>query len=224
MIVRPDYIPEGYDRILVVESEREFFATELKGRTNCIVSPRSISGDFNALAQQLYLGLDYHEMFQKRAETYTRLRELAQGEDAIAVAARQVLYDIAMVEAQGADPDLRIAGVGYYNISTYSLHMDGGNDDEGFGTFMCNYTTPTTRWARPEDCDNGFYTSRGGARHFNQIAGEQRHFGVGDMIRQAPERNLHNVEGFIHAAEPVKEGQVRMLLCARMPFVSVLKV
>lgn len=222
MAVRPDYIPEGYDRIAVVDTEEGLFAGELSGRVNCILLPRAISGDFNGLAKELYLYKTYTEQrYQHKGELYVRLSRIAEEPDQVGQAARVVKGDVDMVRKRGLDDNLRVIDRDFYldTPSVQNLHMDIGQDMDDIGALMCSYTEPTTGWAMNEECDEGLRIYRHDpALVFNLKAGAQRrHFQPGDMFRQAAQKNLYNVKGFIHGAESIREGELRLMLVAYGP-------
>ncbi|MDB5492539.1 MAG: hypothetical protein JWO78_2388 [Micavibrio sp.] len=219
MVIRPDYIPEDYDRIAVTGDEQAFFQTEMRGRVNCVFMARRIAGDFNALARHI------HEQYPCRSSQISARRDVfkylnhvaGQGDD-MARAARQVLADMTMLEQKLFTPDLRVIGPDYYiDPSIPYLHMDVGQAMDEMGTFMCNYNDPVTAWARNDECDNGLALCREDpALVFNLKAGAKRHhFQVGDMVRQAAQFNLYDVPGFIHAAERATREQPRFLLTGR---------
>lgn len=222
-VQRPIYIPEGYDRILVAESKSELFRLEMKDRVNCILRPRAIKGDFNALAEKLHIYKTHSEQSNKdkKSEIYALLENVARRDDETGAAARQVYADIDALKRRKLDYELRIIGHDYYDHEPviHSFHTDGGNETDDFGVFMCCYTRPTTAWVMNEECNGFGYASDRVTKIFTLKANAvYRHFEPGDLVRQAPDRNAFMVQGFIHAAERIKQGEpLRMLLTGVSP-------
>src|SRR5690606_18932414 len=109
---------------------------------------RSIAGDFNGLAKKLNICSGWQDQQRRKSEIYKILSGIAQGNDAIAQAARQVKADMNMVERHHLNRDFRTIDPTYYEADIHMLHMDIGSNADDFGTFMCCYTKPTTAWAR----------------------------------------------------------------------------
>lgn len=206
----------NYDRFHQAAGEDEFFSRPLQGRTNLVWLPRIISGDYNRLAHELYIAKTWVEqMMVVRDKINEKLETIATYDDEVGAASRQVIADRDKVLEKHLAPDLRIAGPDYYGYAIYQPHMDIGDDRDEFGFFSCGYTEPVTGLARNEDTE--FSYAYGPDRVYSLKPGaEKLHPGIGDFFRMATYHNKHKVEGVVHHAHMVREGQpLRMMLMAR---------
>lgn len=192
---RPDYIPADYNRIKIVGSLTELFNTPF-GDANCILFPRTLTGDFNALSREIAkTGLS---KFLKRANAMPP--ELAAEE-------AQVKNDMQALKGAfnrlvfGSKVQLRLEKK--YKLdrehSVLNFHIDGTSKPK-MGRILCNYTAPVTEWIRNEDAVEGkvrgYFEAREGAPVYS--------FGVGDIWRQSCRSRA--MDGFIHRApESVKD-------------------
>ena len=187
MTKRPDYIPADYPRIKIVGSLTELFNAEF-GDANCILFPRSLSGDFNALAREMAkIGVS---KFLKRENAMPS--ELAAEE-------AQVKSDIEAVKRAYQRPllgtkwQLRLERK--YKLdaqhSVLNFHIDGTIKPK-LGRVLCNYTAPVTEWIKNEDAEpdavRGYFKEREGATIYE--------LGVGDIWRQSC--RSRKMDGFIH--------------------------
>lgn len=210
------HLPENYERFVEAKDEADFLAHPLENKTNLVWLPRHIKGAYNELAQQLYIAKSWCEqMMTRRDDIREKLEELATHQDDVGEAARQVMADQDLILAKGLEPDFRIAGPDFYEYAIYQPHMDIGDPDDEFGTFSCNYTEPVTGLARNEDAEFAYTTPLDRVYQLKQGA-EKFHAGVGDFFRMAAYQNKNKVEGVVHWAHRVREGEpLRMLLMAR---------
>lgn len=202
---KPGHIPQDYSRILVVSSMEELFDAEFGGpdQINCILLPRQLSHDFNALASAI------DRRAEKSAEQ--RIKALAQDASAPAAvrfAAQALLDDVAVMDQQArrihvpfrygviADRTLKAPPP---DAGNYIWHGDG-TSTVPFGRLLAAYTKPTTEWARNEDVTMRLV--RGSpSNKFNLKAGAQiYHFEPGDIWRQAGIEEPNGVPPFIHRA------------------------
>lgn len=213
------HLPENYDRFAEVGTEDEFFARPLTGRVNLVWMPRTIFGDYDELARQLYIVTTWCEqMMTHRDAIRTKLENIATCDDAVGQAARQVMEDQDWVIRRGLRPDFRIAGPDFYEYAIYQPHMDIGDEADEFGTFSCGYTQPVTGLARNEDATFS-YATRLDRVYSLKPGAETFHPGVGDVFRMAAYQNKNKVEGVVHWAHPVRSDRsLRMLLMARYSY------
>ena len=184
---RPDYIPADYHRIKIVGSLTELFNTEF-GEANCILFPRSLTGDFNALAREMAkIGVS---KFLKRENAMPA---------ALAAEEAQVKSDIEAVKSAFHRPllgtrwQLRLERK--YKLtaqhSVLNFHIDGTSKPD-LGRVLCNYTAPVTEWIRNEDAEpdkvRGYFKAHEGAPVYQ--------LGVGDIWRQSC--RSRKMDGFIH--------------------------
>ncbi len=201
----PDYIPNDYERIQVVDDLTALFNASF-GPANVILCPRKLTGDFNALACSL---LDPKKNFSPdMVELKERLEQFAGGTDEVAQAAQTVLSDMKLMEQAGATPDLRVLGFKNksYNDGHYFFHHDEYGTDvtkTRRGVLMCCYNGPMTEGIRNEDVNfkihKMFYIEKEGAKILR--------FAPGDFWRHASSvvDGQPDVPPYIHRA-PV-EGQ-----------------
>lgn len=210
------HLPENYERFVEAKDEADFFARKLEGKTNLVWLPRQIKGAYNELAQQLYIAKTWCEqMMTRRDDIREKLEDIATHEGDVGDAARQVKADQDLIVSKGLEPDFRIVGPDFYEYAIYEPHMDIGDPDDEFGTFSCNYTAPVTGIARNEDTEFAYTTPLD--RVFQLKEGvEKFHVGVGDIFRMAAYQNKNKVEGVVHWAHRMREGDpLRMILMAR---------
>lgn len=198
---RLDYIPADYKRIKIVGSLSELFNEQFGGSdgVNCILYPRKLMEDFNALARYLQTeipALEDDKLLDGLAKA------AASGIDGIAEAAKAVFQDIELATAGGATPYFRavLPGDKSYELQTY-LHEDHIGTDEKTvrrGVILTCYTTPVTEYMRQEDVGKKlgdmFYLIKPYTKAFR--------FGVGDIWRHAGsyEEGISVVPPFVHAA------------------------
>lgn len=210
------HLPENYDRFVEATDQAEFFARPLEGQISLVWLPRTIAGNYNELARQLYITKSWCEQINdKREEIRQKLETIATYDDEVGEAARQVMADQDMVIARGLTPDFRIAGPDYYEYAIYQPHIDNGDDRDDFGLFNCGYTEPVTGLARNEDTTFAYGTWKDRVYSLKPDA-ERFHAGVGDFFRMAAHFNKNKVAGVVHWAHLVRENDpLRMMLMAR---------
>ncbi len=143
-----DYLPADYYGIKVVDSLSALFNTPF-GDANAILYPRTLSGDFNRVAQ--------HLAEVRASGYYDRLEKIAdkEGRSAIGRAARTILQDIeavsAWLRAECLPPDIRLRDNRNWNGSGVErFHVDSAASQQ-LGRILCCYTAPTTQWIKNED-------------------------------------------------------------------------
>jgi len=150
------YLPEDYGRIRIVKSLAEVF-NEPFGDASVILFPRSLTGDFNALAKKLYSAPS--EPGYSRADHAANLAKIAQEQQGSALgdAAALVLSDLqASVKLMlGHDRifgNMRVENTGRWKgtHTVEQFHIDG-TDNAAMGRALCCYTEPVTQWIRSED-------------------------------------------------------------------------
>lgn len=209
---RPDYIPANYGRIKVVSSLSKLFNTAFggPGDVNCVLYPRRLSGNFDALAWQL--GEKFNRDYQQRNLTEDELRRIGQitTYKGLKKEIGIILQDMKILKTKTVNSSahrkrysgmLRVIGHKRYNKKDgangeYIFHEDGGNIyyEE---RLLCCYNGPTTEFLRNEDAlpyeDSHYrYTRRRGAKSFSM--------GIGDIWRHLTSGYSGNVTAFIHRA------------------------
>lgn len=172
---KPDYLPDDYYGIKVVDSLSALFNTPF-GDANAILYPRTLRGDFNRVAQHLAgeRAFGYHDCLEKIADK--------EGNNAIGLAARTILQDIeavsARLSAESLPPDIRLRDNRNWNgRGVEKFHVDSAASRE-LGRILCCYTAPTTQWIKNEDA------IQSGASTFNKARGAPIYsFRPGDIFR-----------------------------------------
>ena len=197
-------------RIQVVHSLSALFNADF-GPANCVLYPRTLTGDFNALAE------NFHELYAD--DTFPRflghkdLKALLPRLKAEAVvAAEHVISDMKDLRRfTKSDPSLRVIGRHGYSEINYRWHADLWSTPVGSpqsGRILCAYNLPVTDWVRNEDAtyleDNIVYKLKPGA--------EVLTFRPGDMFRISCRDNARVVEPFIHRAPAAPSKVLRLLL------------
>jgi hypothetical protein len=150
---RPRYIPANYKRIQVVGSLTELFNASFGGpaEINCILYPRRLSGDFNALAAEL-AGIRSRHIEDILSEYSEDINSgLAKAAGTILEDMRAIRSELEKAETySGLDLRIERRGNPYPGESPWALHKDGAHN-ASLGRILCCYTDPVTEWARNED-------------------------------------------------------------------------
>lgn len=180
-------------RIKVVGSLAEVFNTPYDPH-NCVIFPRKLTADFNALAkglgEQLNLSRNVRNSHELSLhELSVRVRSL---NGAAQAAGRIVIADMREIEKFGIDPKLRvISPAGYKFKIAHAFHEDREKDTE-YGRVLCCYVEPVTESIRNEDAvliGSQKYTTKEGA----VITA----FEPGDIWKHIA-RNDRGIPAFIH--------------------------
>ncbi|MCB9996528.1 MAG: hypothetical protein H6869_08850 [Rhodospirillales bacterium] len=200
---RPDYIPADYKRIKIVSSLSELFNAKFGGpdNVNCILFPRTLQGDFNALARQL-----------AKCSSPVRALVTPPAEDDPLRAEKEFvradilrIYNEMMIRGLPLALNLKIESSSAWERENLpcAFHSDS-SEDAGFGRVLCSYTALVTEWLRNEDaiaCEEkpGCYAKKEDARVYT--------FQPGDIWRQQtrsfglpafPETMERDAQLFIH--------------------------
>jgi hypothetical protein len=184
-----------------------------KGGVNCVLHPRKLSGDFNALARRLSAPLDLEKKAFAELSTASFASSVAGLTGAEKDAANAILSDMKRMKAEGMNPVLRVVGAGDYRDESrydrvHDFHVDGDTKEGGYKVLCC-YTSPVTEGLRVEDAelrDDGFYAMKPGAEAFR--------FKPGDIWRQAVIGTGNDIFPFIHRAPPADQKTPRLMLIA----------
>ena len=142
-------LPTGYARIQTVNTFDELVTTRFCGGVNALCWPRTLSGDFAEVVEQLRLGDGVTPIDE------ARLRALplsAAGRSAVDV----LLEDQRLLRAHGLAPELN--GIRGYPrdedpaavpIDVYSFHADSATVETD--TYLCTYYGPASEALRNED-------------------------------------------------------------------------
>lgn len=219
----PDYIPSGYSRIQVVDSLSGLFNARLGPAVNVVLWPRSLKGDFNALARWIDENAANRRLrysrrsfgFEFNQEQLKSLREripraLEQAADAVARDMDQILdrqrkggissVALRLIKSQGYAEKERI----------HEFHADRAFT--GAGRILCCYNRPVTEGIRNEDAaplddNSSHFRMREGARAFS--------FREGDLWRMAVQGGNPDAPPFIHRAPRAAPGDPpRLILMA----------
>ena len=171
------YIPADYPRIHVVDSMDVLFTAKFEGAVNCIVHPRRLKGDFNALAVHVHRVLSAPPVLQEmefyqwsyRCTGTTSIMlphvKFLFGDVAadMRMAADAIESDIGILEKYDDVSFLRVDSPAYYarinkGTSICQFHTDGGNGEKG--RVLACYTDPVTEYLR--DDNGGVHAFRSG--------------------------------------------------------------
>lgn len=227
---RPNYIPKDYKRIKVVGSLSELFNERFGGpdEVNCILQPRRLSEDFNALAQWLgqteYI-TQFVSEFGKAMPSFSEAQlfhlKKEMPPDA-ASAADLILQDMDTASNRYMRSVLRYVRPGKSYDSVFALHHDEVQSTNSMlGRFLCCYNGPVTEGVRNEDAfpmlDNE--TGRPTGEYMLGRHAKTFSFRPGDVWRQLSTPHLKNVAPpYIHRSPWLNPGDSpRLLLIAACP-------
>ncbi len=147
-----NYIPEGYDRIKVVNDLCAFLNEDFAPRANVVLYPRRLECDFDHLAHVMAerFSLGEQEIFIKYSERESLLdfkktletESLRSGIDII-------LSDMEFFYSAGARTHMRLLKQYTEHKDTYDFHVDGLEQD--FDRYMTCYNDPVTQFVRNDD-------------------------------------------------------------------------
>jgi hypothetical protein len=198
-------------RIKVVGSLAEVFNTPYDPY-NCVIYPRRLTADFNALAKGLGEQLNLSRSVRNSHELSLHelaLRVRSLGGEAQA-AGRIVIADMGEIEKFGIHPKLRvISPAGYKFKIAHAFHEDREKDTE-YGRILCCYVEPVTESIRNEDA-----VLIGSQKYAAKTDAVITAFQPGDVWKHIP-RNERGVPPFIHrAGQGLKPAeQPRLVLAA----------
>ncbi len=180
-------------RIQVVGSLTEVFNTPYDPY-NCVIFPRTLKADFNALAKGLGEQLNLSRSVRNSHEL--SLHELALRVGSLnseAQAAGQIVVaDMREIEKFGIDPKLRvISPAGYKFKIAHAFHEDREKDTE-YGRVLCCYVEPVTESIRNEDA-----VPAGSQKYAAKENAPIMVFQPGDIWKHIA-RNNRGVPPFIH--------------------------
>jgi len=147
-----NYIPEGYDRIKVVNDLFSFFTTKFGSKANVVLYPRALSGDYDALALLMadYFNLEDEEIFIKYSE-----REKLEGfkstlsDEALIQSLNTILDDMECLYSARVKTHFRLLQNYKIHKDTYKFNVDGLQQD--FDRFMVCYNKPVTQFIKNDD-------------------------------------------------------------------------
>lgn len=216
---KPGPIPRKNSRVKVVASLSDMFNRAFGGaeEVNCIVHPRKLSGDFNALARRLSapLKLEKKPFVELSTDAFALHARSLRGAEK--KAAKAILADMKRMDEQNLNPVLRVIGEGDYREQSafdrvHDFHADGVTKVGGYKVLCC-YTSPVTEGLRLEDAEfqeDGYYKMKPGAKPFS--------FRPGSIWRHAVIGTGEGILPFIHRAPHVSEQrQPRLILMADHP-------
>ncbi len=147
-----NYIPEGYERIKVVDDLFSFFTTNFAPNANVVLYPRALDADFNGLAEQMaaFFDLQDEEIFIKYSER-EKLGDFRKGitDDGIRTALEIILNDMECLYSARVKTHFRLLQNYKIHKDTYTFHVDGLEQD--FDRFMVCYNDPVTQFVKNED-------------------------------------------------------------------------
>ncbi len=156
MTEKPEYLPENYDRIKVVETPIALLSEKFGWRANVVMCPRQLAGDFDGLARDMEQHFQTGGLQKKfKPEDREALRAfraaLADPEKVRALDA--VLADMEFMIKSGAQTHLRLLK-GYSELSgTHNFHIDGnvGGKGQDIDRYIACYNDPVTGFVRNDD-------------------------------------------------------------------------
>ena len=202
-MTRPSYVPADYKRIKVVSSLSELFNTSFGGPdgVNCILFPRKLTGNFNALVNHLNEVVSIEDQMECGSKLLEGLKIIAATGNEDSVAAQNILNDIRVVGGMGAVPYFRMIRPEDKNYDGQRFfHEDRIGTEKDIvarGLILSCYTMPVTEYLRDGD-----------SHRINEIfhhawdAAKILRFVPGDMWRHAGsyEEGISVVPPFIHRA------------------------
>ncbi|MGH1455704.1 MAG: hypothetical protein ACRBDI_02895 [Alphaproteobacteria bacterium] len=147
-----NYIPEGYERIKVVDDLFSFFTTDFAPKANVVLYPRGLSANFDELAEKMakYFDLQDEEIFIKYSER-EKLEEFKEkiSDDGMFLALNVILDDMECLYSARVKTHFRLLRNYKIHKDTYTFHVDGLEQD--FDRFMVCYNDPVTQFVKNED-------------------------------------------------------------------------
>lgn len=151
-----DYIPQGYDKIKIVDNACAFLNEGFAPVANVVLYPRQIVGgveaDFKALSAMMadYFNLEEREVFIKYSEIeqINAFRDTLN-DDGLDRALSIILEDMTFLYYAGVKVHLRLLKTYTDNPDTYRFHVDGLDQD--FDRYMTCYHAPVTQFIRNDD-------------------------------------------------------------------------
>ena len=147
-----NYIPEGYDRIKVVDDLFSFFTTDFGAKANVVVFQRDIAGAFDVLAEKMadHFDLGEEEIFIKYSER-DQLETFGEtlNDEVLESALNIIMADMECLYSAKIKTHMRLLTNYKIHNETYKFHVDGLEQD--FDRFMTCYNNPVTEFVRNED-------------------------------------------------------------------------
>lgn len=208
-----NYIPEGYERIKVVDDLYSFFTTDFEPKANVVIFPRRLVGDFDVLAQKMavFFALDEEEIFIKYSDraVLDDFRMTLSGDKGLNAALDIIMQDMECLFSAQVKTHMRLLYNYKIHADTYQFHVDGLEQD--FDRFMTCYNNPVTQFIRNQDVlkvDGHDALCRADATVYQ--------FHVGDLwksrVRNKPKNKVDSLIGaglrekerraFVHRAPP----------------------
>jgi hypothetical protein len=212
-----DYLPENYTGLAVVHSLKDIFAASMTGAVNCVVHPRRLCGNFDALAgklgqsQQSFSWFDFSRSSLKKWASRTTL-----------VPEEECALDTIIADMEGIERKLRwhaglrvVGHKSYAGSRVHAFHQDGGLSVKvPFERILCGYNRETTEFLRNDAAMKKASVS-GESVWIPDKESKIYAFRAGDIWRQTCIYQGAPGNAFIHRAPRMKEGGVpRLLLVA----------
>ncbi len=151
-MIQLNYIPEGYERIKVVDDLFSFFTTGFEPKANVVLYPRVIEGDFDTLALLMadHFHLEDEEIFIKYSER-DKLEEFKSvlSDDSLIASMNTILDDMECLYSARVKTHFRLLQNYKIHKDTYKFHVDGLQQD--FDRFMVCYNEPVTQFVKNDD-------------------------------------------------------------------------
>ncbi len=124
-----NYIPEGYERIKVVDDLYSFFTTDFEPKANVVILPRRLVGDFDVLAQKMavFFALDEEEIFIKYSDraVLDDFRATLSGDKGLNGALDIIVQDMECLFSAQVKTHMRLLCNYKIHADTYQFHVDG---------------------------------------------------------------------------------------------------
>ena len=171
-----DYLPHDYDAIKIVDSWDALLSAEF-GEASCILFPRTLSGDFNALARAISM---QRKGYRQDIPEHLTAEHSLLTDDIERVRARLI-----SIGAKFYEPNLRVEDSTRWSAfsSLDTWHVDGCHNP-AFGRLLCNYNAPTTEWLRQQDVTYASLSRRPNERFNKKAFAKTYTFEAGDVWGQ----------------------------------------
>lgn len=194
------YLPEGCENIRIVSGFEDLMTAEFDGRVNCILWPRRLSGDFNALADVFWNGMnvsEIEEIYKDTIRVYLEpvhilesFKAAVANEQYTAQQAEEILQ--ALIHLQNDADFLAQYGMDHVTRALKSYPVRGHDSGDvnafhadrmgwDFGRVVICYNDPATEFLRNEDVD---YDPQTYAVNVKENAQVYR-FHSGDVVRMS---------------------------------------
>lgn len=147
-----NYIPDGYNRIKIVDDLYSFLKTDFSPSANVVLFRRRLKGDFDVLAKKMaeFFCLEEEEIFIKYSERdkVEKFKKTLK-DPALWHCTDIILQDMEFFYSAQVKIHMRLLTGYKQDARTHDFHVDG--IDQDFDRYMTCYNDPVTQFIRNDD-------------------------------------------------------------------------